>query len=277
MTRHRQRGAVLLVALMIVAIATTLAAFATQRQDAALRHLEVTRDYDQARWLLVGGVHWARTILAEDARISRIDHARELWTNSLQGLDIEEGTLTGSLHDEQGLFNLTDHGQDGRPSPRHVEAFRRLLLALGKPPSLADAIASAQPMAEWSELHGVAGCDETTVAQLAQVATLLPRATPANVNTAPAAVLVALVDGLDVAEAAALAGALRAAPVTSVAEFMLRLPRPDLRVEAADLDVASGFFKVRGRMVLRKADLRIEALLRRQGTALPEIVWYRTS
>lgn len=277
MTGNRERGAVLLVALMIVAIATTLAAFATQRQDAALRHLEVTRDYDQARWLLVGGVQWARTILAHDARISGTDHARELWTNNLKAIDIEEGTLTGSLHDEQGLFNLANLLRDGQPSPRHVEAFRRLLLALGKPPSLADAIGSAQPMVEWSELHGVAGCDEATVALLAQVATLLPRTTPANVNTAPAAVLAGLVEGLEMAEATALASSLRAAPVASVAEFMLRLPRPDLRVEAADLDVASSFFRVRGRIVLRKADLRIEALLRRQGTALPEIVWYRTS
>ncbi|HWA37956.1 MAG TPA: general secretion pathway protein GspK [Burkholderiales bacterium] len=276
MRRDRQGGAVLLVALMVVAIATSLAAFAVQRQDTAVRQLETTRDYQQARWLVVGGVHWARTVLAEDARLGRTDHAREPWAIALQATEIEQATLTGALSDEQGLFNLANLSQDGLPSLRHVEAFRRLLRALGEPPTLADAIAAAQPMTEWDELHDVPGCDEKTVARLAQVATLLPRATPVNVNTAPPVVLAGLVEGLGLDEATVLANSLRVAPASSVSAFAQRL-RPDLHVETTELVVSSGYFKVRGRVVLRKADVRVEALLQRHGRTLPEILWVRTS
>jgi general secretion pathway protein K len=277
MTRRHQNGAVLLVALMVVAIATTLAAFAVQRQDSAIRRLEAARDYEQARWLVIGGVHWGRMVLAEDSRFGRIDHARELWASPLQAIEIEQATLTGTLQDEQGLFNLANLSQDGLPTRRHVEAFRRLLRALGERPALADAIAAAQPMTEWDQLHDVPGCDEKTVARLAQVATLLPSATPVNVNTAPPAVLAGLVEGLSLEEATVLAGSLRLVPAVSVSAFAQRLPRPDLHIEPTELVVASGFFRVRGRVVLRKADVRIDALLRRHGTTLPEIVWYRTS
>ena len=277
MNRRGQDGAVLLVALLIVAIATTLASFAVQRQDAAIRRLEAARDHDQARWILIGGVQWARAILAEDARSGQLDHARELWASPLKATEVEDATLTGSLQDEQGLFNLAGLVHDGRPSPRRIEAFRRLLRAIDQPPTLADAIAAAQPMTEWSQLLDVPGCDERTLARLARVATLLPAATPVNVNTAPAAVLLTLVDGLEAAEASVLANSLRTAPAASVAEFSTRLPRPDLRVEDADLAVTSRFFKVHGHVTLRNIEVRIEALLQRQGTAWPEIVWSRTS
>lgn len=277
MTARGQRGAVLLVTLLVVGIATALAAFSIQRQDAALRQLEATRDYEQSRWILQGGVHWARMILAEDARSNKVDHARELWARPLKGIEIEDATLTGAIQDQQGLFNLANLWREGSPSPRHVEAFRRLLRALGEQPALADAIAALQPMTEWDELHDVPGCDERTVARLAQVATLLPGVTLLNVNTAPPAVLAALVEGLELGDAVVLSNSLRAEPASSVTEFAKRLPRVDVPVDTAGLAVVSQYFKVRGRVVLRKADVRVEALLRRPGTALPNIVWYRTS
>lgn len=275
--RHRHRGAAVIAAMLVVALAATTASLALHRQDLALRQLEAARDYDQARWILIGGTHWARTILAEDARSGVTDHARELWASGLKATEVEDATLTGSLHDEQGLFNLANLVQDGKPSERHVAVLRRLLGAIGERATLADAIAAALPMAEWAELHRVPGCDERTVTRLAAVATLLPQATPVNVNTAPPQVLVALVEGLDLAEASVVAQALRAAPARDAGDFLSRLPRQELKPDRADLSVASGFFKIRGRVVLRKADVRMEALLRRQGPTLPQIVWRWTS
>lgn len=272
-----QSGAAVIAAMLVVALAATTATYALHRQDLALRQLEAARDYEQARWILAGGTHWARAILTEDARSSATDHARELWASGLKATEIEEATLTGSLHDEQGLFNLANLLLDGKPSERDVAVLRRLLAAIGERATLAEPIAAALPMTEWAELHRIPGFDERTVRRLAGVATLLPGRTPINVNTAPPQVLAALVDGLEVAEAEILAQALRAEPAKDANDFIARLPRRGLDAHASLVAVSSGFFKVRGRVMLRKADVRLEALVRRQGTASPQILWVWTS
>ena len=139
----RQRGTVLILAMMIVALAATAAAVARQRQDLSLRRLEAARDAEQARWALVGGAHWARAILSEDARFSGgVDHAGELWAAGLPPTAVESGTLAGAIRDAQGRFNLANLVRDGKPSAPDVAALERLLALLGLAPRLAQAIAA---------------------------------------------------------------------------------------------------------------------------------------
>lgn len=268
-----QSGAAVIAAMLVVALAATTATLALQRQDLGLRQLEAARDYEQARWILAGGAHWARAILTEDARASATDHARELWASGLKATEIEQATLTGSLHDEQGLFNLANLRLDGKPSERDLAVLRRLLAAIGERAALAEPIAAAQPMTEWAELHRIPGCDERVVRRLAAVATVLPGRTPINVNTAPPQVLAAMVEGLEPAEAVVLAQSLLAEPAKDANDFIARLPRRGLEADAGLVAVSSRFFKVRGRVVLRNADVRLEALLQREGTASPRILW----
>ena len=272
-----ERGTVVIVAMLIVALASIAASFALQRQDLSVRQLEAARDYEQARWVLRGGAHWARAILAEDARSGRVDHAGELWASGLPPTDIEQGTLSGEIRDAQGLFNLANLLREGKPSVRDVAAFKRLLAALGLRVELAEAIAAAQPLADVGELRRVRGCDDAVVARLQPFVTVLPQRTAINVNTARAEVLMAAVEGLGLAEAAILAQSAGAAPFRSAGEFRTRLPRPDMFVSDGDIAVRSGFFVVHGRARIGKADVRLEALLKREGTALPATVWLRTS
>jgi general secretion pathway protein K len=272
-----ERGTVVIVAMLIVALASIVASFALQRQDLALRQLEAARDYEQARWILRGGAHWARTILAEDARSGSVDHAGELWASGLPPTDIEQGTLSGEIRDAQGLFNLGNLLREGKPSERDVAAFKRLLAALGLRVELAEAIAAAQPFAEVGELRRVRGCDDAVVARLQPFVTVLPQRSAINVNTARAEVLMAAVEGLGLAEAAVLAQSAGAAPFRSPGDFRTRLPRPDMFVSDGDIAVRSGFFVVHGRARVGRADVRLEALLKREGTALPATVWLRTS
>jgi general secretion pathway protein K len=227
--------------------------------------------------VLVGGAHWARAILAEDARSGSIDHAAELWTTGLAPTSVEHGTLEGEIRDAQGLFNLANLRRDGKPSEPDVAAFKRLLAAIGLRAALADAIAAAQPMRELSELRSVPGCDPPTIRRLREVATLLPQRTAVNVNTARAEVLSATIEGLGLAEALVLAQGLKASPARSVADLRARLPRPDLPLEEEALAVRSRFFLVDGRARFGSADVRMQALLQREGTALPAIVWQRAS
>ena len=302
----RQRGAAVIVAMLIVALAASAAGLMLQQQDASIRQLEAARDYEQARWLLHGGAQWARVILRADARSSTIDHGGELWATGLPPTDIEHGRLSGEIRDQQGLFNLNNLVRDGKPSERDIDMLRRLLRIAGLRAELADAITdwidadsdlrsaegaedeyylrltapyrtANQPMSGIEELFRVRGCDEAVVNRLRAFATALPRRTPVNVNLAPPEVLVALVEGLTLPEAQVLASGRPAAPFRNADDFRARLPRSELNVSNEDISVDSQFFVVQGRASVGKADLRMRALLQRSGTALPVVLWQRMS
>jgi general secretion pathway protein K len=279
-TPRHQRGTALLISLLVLAIAAAAAAAMAERQDLAQRSLESERGYEQARWLLRGGLHWARSILAEDARSGAQDHRRELWAAGLPPTDVELGSLAGEIRDEQALFNVNNLLRDGKVNPPQVAALGRLLAALGRRATLADAIAAAMeksgPLADIAQLSEVRGMDPDALAQLARYATALPRPTPVNVNTAAAEVLVAVVEGLTLPEARVLSRGLAAGPARRDEEFRARL-RKGLSFNAEDVSLGSQFFLVLGRAQVGRSKLQMQALLQRRGTALPAIVWQRAS
>jgi general secretion pathway protein K len=299
-----QRGASILVAMLVMALAAAAAASMLQQQDLALRQLTTARDYEQAVWVLKGGAQWARSILAQDARSSAIDHGGELWATGLPSTQIEQGTVAGDIRDQQGLFNVNNLALERNTSARDLAAFRRLLQTIGLDANLAQAVAdwidadedaqprdgaedpyylrlavphrtANQPVAEIGELLRVRGMDEAALAQLRRFATALPRRTPVNVNLAPAEVLVAIVNGLTLAEAQVLASDRAAAPFRSLEDFSRRLPRRSFEWNEGELAVASQYFLVQGRATVGNADVRMEALLQRDGRQLAEIVWQR--
>jgi general secretion pathway protein K len=225
-------------------------------------------------------MHWARYILFEDARSGSQDHRRELWASGLPPTEVQLGSLAGEIRDEQALFNLNNLLRGGKISPPHVAALRRLLGALGRRSELADAIAAAmqasRPLADIAQLTGMRAMDPGTLAGLQRYATALPRPTPVNVNTAPPEVLVAVVEGLTLPEAQVLSRQFAVEPVRRREEFQARL-RKGLSFNPEDVAVGSQFFTVHGRAKVGGADLRMQALLQRNGAALPAIVWQRAS
>ena len=275
-----QRGTALIIALLVLALAAAAATAMLEAQDLQTRGLQAQRDYEQARWMLRGGMHWARSILAEDARAGTSDHQRELWASGLPPTDVQLGSLAGAIRDEQAYFNLNSLVRAGKPSLPQVVAFRRLLGIIGLAPELADAIAAAVAAAgtlsDLGELAGMPGLNAAALGKLQGYTTALPRPTPVNVNTAPPEVLAALVEGLPLSEAQALARRLAVEPVRNAAEFQARL-RPDLKLNAEDISAASQFFVVQGRAKVGGADLRMQALLQRAGPGMPVIVWQRMS
>jgi general secretion pathway protein K len=273
-TQARQRGVALIMALILVAIVAAVAGTSLEQNDFAMRRLEADRDFVQARWVLKGGTEWARTVLAEDARSSSLDHGKELWASGLPPTQIEQGTIAGKIVDEQGLFNLTNLLRDGKPSERDIAQFRRLLASLGLRTELADAIAAQPPVSEIGDLYRVPGCNETVIATLKPFITVLPRRTALNVNTAPPKVLAAVIEGLSLEEAQVLVASRLAAPLRDKDDLRARMAQPDL-LNSQDIAVGSSYFLVRGRAQVGKADVGMEALLERSGRGLPSIVWER--
>jgi general secretion pathway protein K len=300
----RQRGAAILVAMLIVALAATAAASLLQQLDLALRQTETARSYEQAMWVLRGGLQWARSILAQDARTSTLDHGGELWASGLPTTQIEQGAIGGEIRDQQGLFNLNNLARNGSSSAPDIAAFKRLLQVVGLDTDLADAIAdwidadeepltprsaedayylrqavpyraANRPIVEIGELLRVRGVNEAAVARLRAVATALPDRTAVNVNLAPPEVLVAVVIGLTLPEARVLASERAEKPFHDLEDFRRRLPRRKLLWGDDTLTVASDFFLVQGRAQVGSADVRMEALLRRRSEPMPAIVWQR--
>jgi general secretion pathway protein K len=196
--------------------------------------------------------------------------------------------------------------RDGKSSARDIAILKRLLQTIGLRVDLADAIAdwidadsdllspegaedayylslappyrtANQPMSAIEEILRVRGCDNATVSLLRRFATVLPRRTPVNVNMAPPEVLVAIIDGLTLPEAQVLASNRRTAPFLGRDDFRTRLPRTELNVDNEDFSIDSQFFLVQGRAKVGKADLRMQALVQRNGVTLPSIVWQRMS
>jgi len=124
---RRQRGAALLMALIIVTLVATLATSMVWQQWRAVQVESAERSRSQSAWILAGALDWARIILKEDARPtadgrSTIDHLGEPWAVPLaearlstflavddsQADDAPDTFLSGRIEDAQARYNLAN-------------------------------------------------------------------------------------------------------------------------------------------------------------------------
>lgn len=299
--RTRERGVAIVLAISVVAMAAIVATAIVVSQSTWARQLELTADHAQARAVLQAGADWARAVLSDDRRISNVDHLGEPWALRLPPMPVENGELVGQIEDQQGLFNVNNLVSDGKVNVAQLEHFRRLLAILGLPPPLAytlvdwlDADAEPQPqggaedayylardppyltanrpLIDLAELALVAGFDDGVRARLRPYVTALPGLTAVNVNTAPAEVLAALIDGLDLGNAQAMVAQRDRAYFRDAGDFTKRLPR-DAAAAAGDISVGSDYFLASLRVTIGGAQASGRALLSRTGSGWPIVIW----
>lgn len=299
MQGRRQRGVALLAVLAVVAVVTVLAVDLAHSNLVRLDSVERRQEAAQAWQIWRAGLEWTRDILAEDARRSAIDHPGEFWARGIRDYPAEGGRLTGLLEDQQGRFNLNNLVRDGRVSEADLAAYRRLLAGQGLNPDLAatladwldadrnllpggaeDAYYAAQrpaaraanrPLRHLAELAQVRGYDARAVERLRPLVTVLPEPTAVNANTAPAALLAALLPGLDAMQVDDLVRARAARPFADLNGIRAVLPA-GASVDAGMLQVSSQYFLLRLAARLGRVDAQGEALLAR-GAGLPRVVW----
>lgn len=290
----REKGVAIIMVLLIVAMATSLAAYIMLQQNLWQRQVNSQFERAQARQLGLSGVDWARAVLAEDARVNNSDHEKEIWTLRLPAIPVEGGEVIGMIEDRQGLFNLNNVANN-------VAQFQRLLVVLGLPAELAPALADwidsdsevlqggaedgyylalAQPyraanreLAELGELVRVKGFDSRTIDILRAFVCVLPVSrTLVNVNFAPAEVLVAVIDGLTLSDARLLVQQRQGKPYKDIADFRQRLPHGGIKILESDISVKSDFFWVTGRASIGQAQVTTQVLLQRVSN-WPVVVW----
>jgi general secretion pathway protein K len=299
--RAAQRGVAIVLAMGVVALAALAAAAMMVSQSTWSRQVELSGDYVQAQALVGAGVDWARAVLGDDRRLGNVDTLDEPWALNLPPLPIENGELAGHITDQQGLFKLNNVVIAGKVNVRQLAHFKRLLQILDLPESLADALAdwidaddvpqpddgaedvyylslqppyraANRPLVDVAELALVRGFDEGVRARLAPFVTALPRFTAVNVNTAPAEVLAAVVDGLDLDRARALVAQRARVYYRAVSDFTSQLPG-GTSADAGDLAVGSDFFLANVQVTIGGARARGIALLDRGPQGWPAIVW----
>jgi len=239
MRAHRRmprRGAALLLAMLILTLVATLAAGMVWQQWRAIRVEAAERARTQAAWILSGALDWARLILREDARNRGADHLGEPWAvplaearlstflaadrdnNSAADTDALDAFLSGSIVDAQARWNLRRLvGADGKVVESEQRVLARLCESAGVGSDAAERIAAALQKA-WSPLAGSQdeaqiapqrlaelawlGIDADTLRRLTPFVIILPGAeTRVNVNTAPAEVIAAAVEGMSLGQA----------------------------------------------------------------------------
>ena len=139
-----QRGVALIMAVLIVALATILAVNVTFRGMVDQRRSANLFALDQGFEVALGAEGWAADILRKDAQDSQTDHLGEIWARSMSALPIDEGvgTVEGRIEDMQGRFNLNNLVfSDGTTNEKAVKQLERILGMLEIEPAWAAAMA----------------------------------------------------------------------------------------------------------------------------------------
>lgn len=290
--RRRERGAAILMAMLVVALGTLLVSGAALRQSVLVRQVENEAAAMQARALMAGAIDWVRVILREDARTSATDHLAEPWAVPLARTRIEASAdraaqLTGRIEDAQARYNLRNLSGAAGLVPAEVAVLGRLLVLAGErtvsAERLARRVAAAYAVVPGSASTMPATLDDivpeddaerTALSRLRPYVTLLPVATPVNANTASPEVLSARFDNLAFADAQRLVASRDRTLFRDFNDVIGRLPGLNPTGGIGQIASGSNFFLLRGMIEYQRARIEATVLLRREGERV-DIVWSR--
>jgi general secretion pathway protein K len=294
---HRQRGAALLVAMIILTLVATIAAGMVWQQWRAIQVEAAERARTQSAWILTGALDWARLILREDLKpgSAQVDHLGEPWAvplaearlSSFLAADKDntaddsgpEAFLSGDITDASAKYNLSNllPGADGKPNVAQIEAFRKLCEYVSVAGSSCDRIVEGIQAASLGSADApimpkrVAdlawlGVDAADLKRLEPYVTLLGTPSLVNLNTASKEVIAA-VTGASLSGAARLVQSRQQDPLTAMdnAADLLDLPRdaPQRGQLPALAGIKSNYFEVQGQVRLGDRVLRERSLVYR--------------
>lgn len=283
-TPQPQRGAALLVAMLILTLVSTLAAGMVWQQWRATEVESAERARVQAGWILTGALDWGRLVLREDGRSGGPDHLGEVWATPLAETRLStflsndrdhgdgdggpEAFLSGGIRDVQSRYNLRNLVAEDKIVEKELQVLKRLcetaevsqatadLIATGllaawrqsDPGSTADGAAALAPhsMAQLQWL----GVDAQSIQRLVPFVDLLPSPTPVNANTASREVLAGVIDGLDPGSAERLVQVRQRTPFKSLAEIEKQIDGGKTKLDAQRVGISSNFFEISGRLRL---------------------------
>jgi general secretion pathway protein K len=203
-----QRGVAIIMAMLVVALATSVAAYAAWQQNLWIRRTENLGNQAQALAVSRAALYFGRLVLVEDLKNSDTathDHLQENWAKYALVTPVEGGSVSGGIKDQQGLFNVNNlaANTDAQQQSFQLQWFTALLAALDLPTSLADALqdyidlddqgpfedltylgkpepyrTANQPLQSLDELSRIQGFDDAVIRKLKPFITAIPVIVP---------------------------------------------------------------------------------------------------
>jgi len=297
----RERGAALILAMLVAALAATVAVALASEQQRWFADVSNRRDQVQAQSLALAGIQWARQILNDDSRSGTLDYLGEPWAYPLPPTPIANGAIEGRIEDAQGRFNLNNLALDTPAGTAERLRLANLFSAKGIDPRTLDAIADwidadsaprangaedefyAQraptavtanaPLVRVAEFTSVRGASAKAWAAVVADVAALPAGTTLNINTANAEVINAAIPDLVGDKLASFIAERARRPFSTVAELRERLPRDVKLPDSATFSFSSSYFLVSVRSRQGDAIAQARALLKRDGRQWPLVVW----
>lgn len=138
----RQRGVALLIALLVVALATVLIAGLVDRGELSAARTRNTLRAEQADAYARGLEAYAARVLVLDGTQNDYDAAGDLWSLPMPPTDVPGGSIAADMRDLNGCFNLNNMRKFSGNLDRQVweTRFGTLLRALQVDPTLTNVV-----------------------------------------------------------------------------------------------------------------------------------------
>ncbi len=286
------RGVALISAMLVVTLTAVIAVGMATRQQIDIRRTANVLDADRSYQVALGVESWAVGLLGRDLEDGKIDHLEEDWAKALPTTEVDGGKVAGSIEDLQGRFNLNNLLDEKGVSSIDMQRLQRLLKNLDIEPGLVQAILdwidadveprfpngaeedsylrqappyrnANAPFASISELRLVRGMEGEEYQRLAPFITALPERTDININTAPAAVLMALADNLTQTDAEALLESREEEAFRDIDSLMKHNSLAGLKASPEGLGVTSRYFRVYGQAQQGRGRTQLASMLYR--------------
>jgi general secretion pathway protein K len=278
---RRQGGVALLVALLVVALATILIAALLDRGELAYARTRNALRVGQAEAYAQGLEAYAAAVLLA-RRPGDVDTNTSPWAMPLPPQPVPGGLISATMRDLNGCFNLNNLAPNSPQKAKWAPVFQALLAQLGLDANIAKAVQAwlgdgtndvnrylAQPVpyrprhdlfAHVSELRLVEGISAEAYARLAPHVCALPPGTIINVNTATAPLLASIDRLITPAIAQSLwNGGQANFKGTTDFEDQARIPKGTL--SPSMYDVKSTYFLARGEVSLDGVPLTFFSLI----------------
>lgn len=292
----RQRGVALILAVVMVALATVLATRIASHAALDVRRTTGLAALDQGWEVGLGAEAWAAKILLDDLRQGSRDYPAEAWATPLPPLPIDGGSVEGGLEDMQGRFNLNNLvTAEGKVDELAVAQFEALLegaglerrwarimadwldtdTVAGVPDGAEDGVYLSQqppyraangPVTSTSELLALPGFGIENYRRIRPYVAALPVGTKVNVCTASAPVLAAVAEGgTDFGDAAALARNRKDACFPTLEDLRATVGDTEYQKIQGTISESSNWFRAVTTVSIGTSQITLYSLLERSG------------
>jgi general secretion pathway protein K len=302
--RRRQGGVAIISVLVIVMLVSLIVGSLFWREFVATRSIQNRLAMAQLRWIETAVLDWAAVVLQADQRAAgEVDHLLETWATPVAETQLDEtvtagasiggasdnALLAGQIQDAQARIDLNGLVRDGQVVPERQAMVERLFAMLGLPAGLIQPLIShltaprhtVLPLLRLSDLMQLPGYEPEVIETLSPFVVFIPSVRPGastavvttriNINTAPAEVIAAALEGLGLDEARRFVLIRERTYFTSLQLAQSRFGRP-VELDPERFAVKSSYFLLRGMVRFGRVEAQSEALFFRAPSRV-ELLW----